>query len=71
MTRAHLGLKKPAVAFFAKVVEDLGVPKEDVLFWDDDSENIDGARSYGIAAEIYNNYDDFLMKMKGAYGLAA
>jgi putative hydrolase of the HAD superfamily len=61
---AHLGLKKPAVEFFAKVVDDMGVAKEEVLFWDDDQRNIDGALEYGINAEFYTSYDDFIEKMK-------
>lgn len=67
---AHLGLKKPAVEFFAKVIDDLDVRKDDVLFWDDDQRNIDGAREYGIHAEFYTNYDSFIAKMKTKYGLA-
>ncbi len=66
---AHMGLKKPDAEFFAKVVDDLGVPKERVLFWDDDRQNIDGAQAYGIAAEFYKGYDGFLQKMQGTYGL--
>lgn len=66
---AHLGLKKPAVEFFAKVVEDLHVPKSEVLFWDDDQRNIEGAKEYGIYAEFYTNYDSFLATMKTKYNL--
>lgn len=66
---AHLGLKKPAVEFFARVVEDMGVPKDEVLFWDDDQVNIDGANEYGIHAEFYTDYDSFLATMATKYGL--
>jgi len=61
---AHLGLKKPAIEFFAKVVDDLGAKKSEVLFWDDDQQNIDGAKSYGIHAEFYTDYDAFRPIMK-------
>jgi len=67
---AHLGLKKPAIEFFAKVVEDMAVNKDEVLFWDDDQRNIDGALAYGIQAEFYTNYDEFLKVMSEKYGLA-
>lgn len=67
---AHLGLKKPAVEFFAKVVEDLNVPKDEVLFWDDDQRNIDGALEYGIHAEFYTTYESFIETMKTKYDLA-
>ena len=67
---AHLGLKKPAVEFFAKVVDDLGVKKDHVLFWDDDQKNIDGALAYGVHAEFYGDYDAFLTCMHSKYVLA-
>ena len=66
---AHLGLKKPAVDFFAKVVEDMGAAKDDVLFWDDDQQNIAGAAEYGIHAEFYTDYPSFLDVMKSKYSL--
>lgn len=66
---AHLGLKKPAVEFFSKVVDDLGCQKDEVLFWDDDQQNIDGAKEYGINAEFYTDYDSFLGKME-QYGFS-
>ncbi len=68
---AHLGLKKPDVNFFAKVVEDLGAGKQEVLFWDDDQHNIDGALQYGIHAEFYSGYVSFLKTMSEKYGLAS
>ncbi len=66
---AHLGLKKPAVEFFAKVVDDMGTDKDNILFWDDDQRNIDGALEYGIHAEFYSDYESFLESMKSKYSL--
>ncbi|HSW74709.1 MAG TPA: HAD-IA family hydrolase [Candidatus Saccharimonadales bacterium] len=66
---AHLGLKKPAVEFFAHLVEDMQVDKGEVLFWDDDQRNIDGATEYGIHAEFYDGYDTFLKSMSEKYNL--
>jgi putative hydrolase of the HAD superfamily len=66
---AHLGLKKPAVEFFAHLVDDLQVNKDQVLFWDDDQRNIDGALEYGIHAEFYHDYDSFLHDMSTKYAL--
>lgn len=66
---AHLGLKKPAVEFFAHLVEDMRVVKDQVLFWDDDQRNIDGALEYGIAAEFYHDYELFLKAMSEKYGV--
>lgn len=67
---AHLGLKKPAVEFFARVVDDMNVNKNEVLFWDDDQRNIDGALEYGIHAEFYSDHGLFLKVMSEKYGLA-
>jgi putative hydrolase of the HAD superfamily len=67
---AHLGLKKPAVEFFARVVEDMGAPKDEVLFWDDDQRNIDGATEYGIHAEFYTDYASFRTVMREKYGFS-
>ncbi|HSX30370.1 MAG TPA: HAD-IA family hydrolase [Candidatus Saccharimonadales bacterium] len=68
---AHLGLKKPAIEFFAKIVDEMGLPKDQVLFWDDDQANIDGATTYGIHAEFYHDYPSFLETMKSKYNLPA
>lgn len=64
---AHLGLKKPAVEFFARLVDDMCVNKDEVLFWDDDQRNIDGALEYGIHAEFYEDYDSFMNAMTKKY----
>lgn len=66
---AHLGHKKPAIEFFAKVVTELGVNKDEALFWDDDQQNIDGAKAYGIHAEYYSDYRTFLNLMSTKYHL--
>lgn len=60
----HLGHVKPAMEFFAHVVADLGVPKSEVLLWDDDKANIQGAKQYGIHAEFYQGYAQFVATMK-------
>ncbi len=66
---AHLGLKKPAVEFFAKIADELDLEKDETLFWDDDQENIEGAKTYGIHAEFYADYPSFAVKMKTTYSL--
>ncbi len=66
---AHIGLKKPAIEFFAHLVEEMQVDKDQVLFWDDDPRNISGALEYGIHAEFYHDYSLFLKVMSEKYGL--
>ncbi len=68
---ALVGLKKPAVEFYAYMVEDMGTSKDEVLFWDDDQGNIDGALEYGIKAHFYEDYDSFLRVMQDEYGMPA
>ncbi len=66
---AHLGYKKPAQEFFIKIYDELGVNKDEVLFWDDRQENIDAAKQFGINAEIYTDFVNYKLKMKSIYGL--
>lgn len=61
---AHLGYRKPNREFYAKVMEGLaGVKNEEVLFWDDTQENVDGAKVFGWNAEYYTTFEDFEKKM--------
>jgi len=62
---AHLGHKKTSKEFFGKLVTGLGdIKKEEILFWDDDIENINVAKEFGINAELYTTFVDFEQKMK-------
>lgn len=62
---AHLGHKKINKEFFEKLVGDLDyIKKDEILFWDDDIENIDIAKEFGINAELYITFEDFKQKMK-------
>ena len=49
-----LGLAKPDPAYFRAILSALGVPASEVLFIDDNAANVDGARSVGIQAELYD-----------------
>ena len=46
----RLGLEKPAPELYAKVVEGLGVPAHEVLFFDDSEVNCEAARACGLQA---------------------
>ena len=62
---AHLGHKKTNKEFFEKLVNDLdGIKKDEILFWDDDIENINTAKEFGINAELYTTFEDFKQKIK-------
>jgi len=61
---AHLGHRKPSQEFYEKVYADLGnVQKDEILFWDDNEENIEQAKIFGINAELYKNFEKFEGKM--------
>ncbi|HSX31853.1 MAG TPA: HAD hydrolase-like protein [Candidatus Saccharimonadales bacterium] len=72
---AHLGIKKPAMDFFGRVHRELQelqsgqVVEDEILFWDDDPVNIEGATEYGLHAELFTNYDSFAKVMKEKYNL--
>ena len=62
---AHIGCKKPNQEFYQKIFSDLeNINKEEILFWDDKAENIQGAKDFGIHAELYTSLEDFKEKMK-------
>ncbi|MGE5042010.1 MAG: HAD-IA family hydrolase [Candidatus Levyibacteriota bacterium] len=61
---AYLGVKKPDITFFKKVLEDLRISdKNTVLFWDDSPVNIEAAKVFGIYAELYTTFEDFKERM--------
>ena len=59
-----LGHRKPSMEFYEKLLTDLSVPANEILFWDDRQENIDAAKELGINAELYTTFDDFKEKIK-------
>jgi len=46
----QLGLAKPDPALFARVVAELGVPADRVLFFDDNERNVESAAAVGLVA---------------------
>jgi len=54
-----LGFKKSEVEFFSKVLGQLKTESELVMYWDDDSKNIDVAKQIGIDGRTYVNWEDF------------
>lgn len=61
---ADIGSKKPEQAFFEGIFRRIPENKEDVIFWDDDLENIEGAKAYGLTAEIYTDIDSFKKRIE-------
>jgi len=54
---AELECKKPEKEFFQKVLDSLEINGEEVLFFDDDQRNINGAKSSGIKSFLYVGFD--------------
>lgn len=62
---AHLGHKKPSQDFFAKMFGELSnIQKNEILFVDDDEENIQGAKDFGIHTEFYTTLENLKKKVE-------
>ncbi|MET7282989.1 HAD-IA family hydrolase [Kribbella sp. NPDC005582] len=66
-----LGLRKPDPEYFRAILSATGAPASSVLFLDDLEVNVDGARSIGINAEVYDlaTGTDTLVDLLRSYGL--
>ena len=54
-----LGVTKTEVAFFERILGELGCAPKDLHFWDDNPKNVFVARQAGISADLYTSYDEF------------
>lgn len=59
----EMGAQKPDEDFFRLIETRLQLPGESILFWDDRSRNVDGARARGWKAEVYINYPLFIKEL--------
>ena len=53
-----LGLRKPEAAAFRRVMASIGADAENILFFDDTRENVDGARRVGMSAIQVRDFAD-------------
>lgn len=60
---AHLGVKKPESQFYQKVINEIKVQPEDIMYWDDDEENVEGAKQRGIRGHLYTDFATFQAKI--------
>jgi FMN phosphatase YigB (HAD superfamily) len=65
----NLKLKKPTPEFFDEVMKYLkeknsSIEKSNVVFWDDDIKNVEGAKTYGFVAEQFTDPEIYLEKIK-------
>lgn len=55
----YVGYAKPDYRFFEYIIKEQNLKKDEVLFWDDDEENVASAREFGLNAEIYIKFEEF------------
>ena len=60
---------KPERAIYEDAIRGLGVRAEHALFLDDRPENVEGARSAGLHAELFDTWERFLEETPARYGL--
>ncbi len=59
-----LTYKKPDPKFYQAILADLGgLSANEVLFWDDDPENIRSAKQIGMPAEVYTSFPLYKQRM--------
>jgi putative hydrolase of the HAD superfamily len=54
---SSVGSKKPSPKFFEVIRQELGLERHEIMFWDDDAENVRGAESFGFIARRYSDPD--------------
>lgn len=65
----QLGVVKPEPGIYRYALQGLGVAPEEALFLDDRSDNVEGARSLGLHAEVFTTWEEFLHLHRANYGL--
>lgn len=54
-----VGALKSTPGYFREILATLGKQPEEVMFWDDDQKNVDVAKSVGIDAHFYSDFEGF------------
>ena len=64
----EIGELKPTTAYFRTIIEKIGLPPDDMLFFDDYEDSVEKAKSLGIYAKVYENFTNYLTILR-EYGL--
>lgn len=59
-----LGYKKSQPEFFQAIIQTSGAEPKDFTYWDDDTENVEVARSMGLQANTYVDFDEFNQQVR-------
>jgi len=65
----EIGSAKPEPPIYRDAVDGLGLPPGEILFLDDRRENVEGARSTGLLAELFSTWEEFLEQTLVRYDL--
>ena len=60
---SEMKLAKPSPDYFTKVLSDIGILPQDAVMTDDNSANVEAARSLGIDGIVFKNTEDFTTKL--------
>jgi len=61
----QMKMMKPSVEFFKAVIEDIGLPGEEMLFIDDSHANVEAAERVGLQAAYYEQGSDLEALIRG------
>lgn len=62
---SHIGVAKPHADFYTHILSELQIPDpSQILYWDDDMENIVTARSLGMRSHFYEGVSHFRVVME-------
>lgn len=59
----QVGFKKPETEFYYYILQKENLSKEEVVYWDNEKENVASARDWGIDSYLYITFEDFEKKM--------
>ncbi|KAL2788258.1 HAD-like domain-containing protein [Aspergillus keveii] len=67
----HVGMRKPDLEFFRYVLRDISTPVEDVVFVDDNLDNVTSARSLGLRSILFHKKDEVQRQLANIFGSPA
>lgn len=65
-----VGFKKPEPEFYQFILQDQNLRENEVILWDDDHQNVEGAAEFGINARFYWSFTEMKNTMDKMLGLS-
>ena len=66
---AYMGYMKPEKECFDYLYKEINAEKNEILFCDDNIENIEGALNFGFETHLYKSYNEFVKLLNNNYKL--